>query len=75
MSLKEWAYTRTIRINSGNIERLFMAADQLHELSLLNKCAEFLSQNITDENVIGIRKFAASYFCKQLEKTAFNYLM
>ena len=73
--LIEWAYSRTVTINSSNVERLLTAADQFQELGLKTKCAEFLENNLHHENVIGIRRFATTLYCNSLRDKAFNFLM
>lgn len=72
--LIDWIYAKDIIINAENIERLLPIADQFQELELIQKCTDFLAINITHENVIGIRKFAATYACYNLERTAFSFI-
>ena len=71
----EWAYTRSVTIDSSNVEKLLPAADQFQELGLKTKCAEFLESNLHYENVIGIRRFATLYYCNSLRDAAHSYLM
>ncbi|XP_061180400.1 kelch-like protein 10 isoform X2 [Saccostrea echinata] len=71
----DYAYTRSAAVTSDNIERLLPAADQFHVLGLVNHCCDFLMSQITAENCIGILRFAKNYFCPNLEKEAYRFLM
>jgi hypothetical protein len=71
----DWIYTKNICIHFENIERLFVAADQLQEFSLFEKCVQFLEENMTYENVIDLRKLSKKYFIWNLERVSFNFLM
>lgn len=71
----DYAYTRKVEITSENIELLLPAADQFHVNGMVKACCDFLASQLEDENCIGIYKFAKSYFCHNLERTSFRYLM
>ena len=71
----EWAYTRSVVIDTSNVEKLLPAADQFQELGLKTKCSEFLENNLHYENVIGIRRFVNAYFCNSLRDSSFIFLM
>ncbi|XP_041366387.1 kelch-like protein 10 [Gigantopelta aegis] len=73
--LIEYAYTRELIITRENVELLLPAADQFHVMGLLKQCCDFLYNEITPENVIGIRAFARAYFCHQLERSATKYIL
>ncbi|XP_076094839.1 kelch-like protein 10 [Mytilus galloprovincialis] len=71
----DYAYTRDVNITADNVEQILPAADQFHVAGLIKACCDFLYNEISPENCIGIRKFARFYFCHNLEKSAFNYIM
>ncbi|ESO82188.1 hypothetical protein LOTGIDRAFT_135113 [Lottia gigantea] len=73
--LIEYAYTRDIEIDSENVEELLPAADQFLVSGLVKSCCDFLANQIVPENCIGIRKFAKTYFCNSLERTALRYIL
>jgi len=71
----EYAYTRDANVNAENVEELLPVADHLHIIGLVKSCCEFLKANLSVENCIGIRNYARSYFCSQLEKDAMKFLL
>lgn len=74
-TIVEYAYTRQVDVNAENIELLLPAADQFHVNGIVKACCEFLISHLSCENCIGIYKFAKAYFCHNLERTSFRYLM
>ncbi|OWF46852.1 kelch-like protein 10 [Mizuhopecten yessoensis] len=71
----EYAYTREAKITAENIERLLPAADQFHVNGLVRACCQFLAKSLEPENCIGIYNFAKMYFCHNLQKLTYRYLM
>ena len=71
----DYAYTRDITITPDNIEQLLPAADQFHVNGLVKACCDYLASELTPENCIGIFKFARTYYCHNLERTSFRFLM
>ncbi len=71
----EYAYKRDVNVNMANVEQLLPAADQFHVMGIVRLCCDFLQREICPENVIGIRAFARTFFCQNLERQAFRYLL
>ncbi|BFZ01679.1 hypothetical protein BsWGS_04717 [Bradybaena similaris] len=71
----DYAYTRHVRLSWSNIEELLPAADRFLVVGLIKPCCEFLKKNINPDNCIGIRNFAQTYSCKDLEKEAHNFIL
>ncbi|OWF51388.1 kelch-like protein 10 [Mizuhopecten yessoensis] len=71
----DYAYTRRAKIDKNNIESLLPAADQFLVHGLVRRCCDFLARELEPENCIGIYKFARTYFCLDLERIAYRYLM
>ncbi|XP_052791911.1 kelch-like protein 10 [Mya arenaria] len=71
----DYAYTRRIDVCPDNVELLLPAADQFHVNGMVKACCDYLAAEMTAENCIGIYKFAKTYFCHQLERTAARFLM
>lgn len=71
----DYAYTRHVDINAENVEILLPAADQFHVIGIVKKCCDFLTAELGPENCIGIYKFSKMYFCHNLERTSFRYIM
>lgn len=61
----EYAYVKRVDIHSGNVEDLIAAADRFHIFGLQKHCTEFLLNEITTDNCIGIRLFFEFYSCMQ----------
>jgi len=74
-SIIDYAYTRHVKLSWSNIEELLPAADRFIVSGLMKPCCEFLKKNINPENCIGIRNFARTYSCTELENLAFNYTL
>lgn len=73
--LIDYAYTRDAAVTAENVEFLLPAADQFHVLGLVKLCCDFLISELSPENCIGIRRFAKTFFCHNLERAAFRFLM
>ncbi|RUS86310.1 hypothetical protein EGW08_005895 [Elysia chlorotica] len=71
----DYAYTRHVKLSWSNIEELLPAADRFLVSGLVKPCCEFLRKSINAENCIGIRNFAHSYSCRELEKHANNFIL
>lgn len=68
-------YTKQVVITSNNIEDLLPAADQFLVQDLKEKCSRFLLRQLNAENVLGIRRYAKSYFCKDLIEKATIFIV
>ncbi|XP_075684813.1 kelch-like protein 10 [Rhinoderma darwinii] len=71
----EYAYTRTVPINTFNVENLFIAANYLNILGLVQICSEFLRSQLCPQNCIGIFKFTEYYYCPKLHQKAYMYIL
>lgn len=71
----DYAYTRDTAVTAENVERLLPAADQFHVLGLVKRCCNYLLSCLDWDNCIGIRNFARTYFCTNLERTAHRYIL
>lgn len=71
----DYAYTRRARIDQTNVERLLPAADQFLVHGLVRGCCDFLVGELEAGNCIGIFNFARAYFCHNLERTAYRFMM
>ena len=66
----DFAYSRTVRITPENIELIFHVADQYHVTGLLKLCCGYLIRNLTQDNSLGVLRFAKKHQCHGLEKSA-----
>ncbi|KAK3108530.1 hypothetical protein FSP39_010001 [Pinctada imbricata] len=70
-----FAYLRQARICADNVEDLLAAADRFHMFGLLKECAEFLHEQLSPENCIGIRKFFKFYNCLNFAEKAWKFIL
>lgn len=73
--LLDYAYTHEANITTKNVETILPLADRFGVSGLLNICCNFLEENICYDNSIDILRFARCYFCFDLEKYAFRYIL
>ena len=71
----DYAYTRQVEVTNENVELLLPAADQFHVNGIVKACCVYLVDQLCAENCIGIYKFASTFFCHNLEKTSYRYIM
>lgn len=71
----DYAYTRRATIDEKNVECLLPAADQFLVHGLVKRCCDFLAGELEAQNCIGIHNFARHYFCPNLERVSYRYLM
>lgn len=70
----EFAYTGQCKVDETNVERLLPAADQLDCVGVVQKCCQFLLDELKPDNCLGIFKFARDYFCQDLQDKGWNYI-
>ncbi|XP_071378173.1 kelch-like protein 10 [Centroberyx affinis] len=73
--LVEFAYTRSVPVTEENVEELLAAADQLCVMGVVRTCCEFLEEQLCPENCIGIWKFVDAYYCPDLRRKAFRFIL
>ncbi|CAJ0930014.1 unnamed protein product [Ranitomeya imitator] len=71
----EYAYTQTVPINADNVENLFIAADYFNILDLIQRCCDFMINQLCPGNSIGIYKFTEYYYCPKLHQKAYSYIL
>lgn len=70
----DFAYTGSCKITSDNVEQLLAFADQFEVLGIVQLCCQFLFDQLTPENCLGIFKFARHYFCRNLEEKGRKFI-
>lgn len=65
-NLLNFAYTGKIRIDTSNVENLLIGANFLQITSVKEACATFMQKRLSGQNVLGIKRFAEKYYCKNL---------
>ncbi|KAG8573395.1 hypothetical protein GDO81_012389 [Engystomops pustulosus] len=71
----EFAYTWTVPITCNNVESVFIAADYLNILSLVQLCSKFLKKQLCHENCIGLYRFTECYYSPELHQEAHMYIL
>lgn len=71
----QYAYIRKAIITPDNVEDLLAASDRFHVFGLLKECTNYLYDQISPENCIGIFKFSRFYNCEQLSQNTWNYII
>ncbi|CAG5102462.1 Similar to KLHL10: Kelch-like protein 10 (Homo sapiens) [Cotesia congregata] len=70
----DYAYKGTCKVTVENVEQLLPVADQFEVLGVVQLCCQFLLQELSPENCLGVYKYARSYFCHDLEEKARKYI-
>lgn len=70
----DFAYTGHCNVDETNVEKLLPVADQLDCVGVVQKCCQFLLNELKPDNCLGIFKFARDYFCKDLQEKGWNYI-
>ncbi|XP_035260120.1 kelch-like protein 10 [Anguilla anguilla] len=71
----EYAYTGTLPITARNVEPLLEAADQFCVPGITQACCDFLESQLCPQNCIGIWKFTKFYFCPELQRHAYRFIL
>ncbi|XP_044586739.1 kelch-like protein 10 [Cotesia glomerata] len=73
--LLEYAYLRSLDVNHKNVCQLLITANYLCIFGILDLCQNYLKDNLTPENCIGVLRFAREHFCQPLESDAHTFVM
>lgn len=73
--LLDFAYTGNCVINSNNVENLVKFADQYQFLGVVYLCCKFLFEELNAKNCLYILKFASKYFCSELIKQGYKFVL
>ncbi|XP_048852916.1 kelch-like protein 10 isoform X1 [Brienomyrus brachyistius] len=71
----EYAYTYSVVITADNVENLLAAADYLSVLGIVQRCCDFLHEQLCLNNCIGLLKIADVYCVNELHHSAFNFIL
>ncbi|XP_048854846.1 kelch-like protein 10 isoform X1 [Brienomyrus brachyistius] len=71
----EYAYTYSVVITADNVENLLAAADYLSVLGIVQRCCDFLHEQLCLNNCIGLLKIADVYCVNELHQSAFNFIL
>lgn len=69
-SIIKFAYSGVVHINENNVNELLPAADQFNVEGIVRECIDFLLENMTAENCIGIWRLGIEYFLPTLKQEA-----
>ncbi|XP_061437286.1 LOW QUALITY PROTEIN: kelch-like protein 20 [Lethenteron reissneri] len=68
--LVDFAYTAQITVEECNVQALLPAACLLQLAEIQDTCCEFLKRQLDPSNCLGIRAFADTHACRDLQRTA-----
>ncbi|KAJ8402599.1 hypothetical protein AAFF_G00366820 [Aldrovandia affinis] len=71
----EYAYAQSVSVTEDNLERLLPAADQFCILGIVQACSDFMEAQLCIQNCIGIWRFTNIYFCLDLRRTAYRFIL
>lgn len=74
-SVLGYVYTGEVSLSPANITHTYIAADRLQLEGLKCLCHDYLLNQLTASNCIGIWKFAKALNSKQLEASAWGYMI
>ncbi|XP_078621996.1 kelch-like protein 7 [Branchiostoma floridae x Branchiostoma japonicum] len=72
-ALVEFAYTACIKITDKNVQSLLSASNRYQIETVKNVCCNYLKENMTPSNCLGIQQFADYLNCKDLSEQAKQY--
>uniref|UniRef100_A0A3P8WFE5 Kelch like family member 10 n=3 Tax=Cynoglossus semilaevis TaxID=244447 RepID=A0A3P8WFE5_CYNSE len=70
----EFAYTGSIPVSKDNVQYLMEASDMLLVISVAKACSDFLCQQISRNNCIGMWQYAKFYFYTDLRNKAYRFI-
>lgn len=73
--LVDYAYTGQICITEENVQSLLPAASLLQVSSVREACCKFLLRQLHPSNCLGIRSFADTHCCEELQTTSHKYAL
>ncbi|XP_048854834.1 kelch-like protein 10, partial [Brienomyrus brachyistius] len=71
----EYAYTYSVVITADNVENLLAAADYLSVLGIVQRCCDFLHEQLCLQNCIGLLKTADGYGLSELHQSVFSFIL
>ncbi|XP_010785452.1 kelch-like protein 10 [Notothenia coriiceps] len=71
----EFAYTGSVHVTGDNVEELLLAADQLDVPGIVQNCCDFMEEQLSVKNCIGIHRFTKTINCSRLQHKAFSYVL
>lgn len=72
-SLLNYCYTATITVTQDNVQELLPVAGLFQLNWVRHVCCEFMKEQLDTTNCLGIRAFADTHSCQDLEKAAGNF--
>ena len=73
--LVEFAYTARIQVSEDNVQALLPASSLLQLTSVKDACCEFLKNQLHPSNCLGIRTFADTHTCTDLQESSHRFAL
>ncbi|CAF0881192.1 unnamed protein product [Didymodactylos carnosus] len=74
-AILDYAYMRECFLTPSNVDKIIQAADKWQMNGLVHYCCEYLSQNLSPDNVFNVYKFTIIYPNERLQQVTYDYLM
>lgn len=71
----EFAYTGFVPVTEDNAQELFITADSFNIMGILQDCSDFMEQQLSPQNCIGILLFTETYYYPELRDKAFLFTL
>lgn len=71
-NLIKFAYSEIVDVNVDNVNDLLRDANQFDVPEVVEECIDFMLQNMTSENCLGVWRFGKDYFLPRLENEAYK---
>ncbi|XP_048840212.1 kelch-like protein 10 isoform X1 [Brienomyrus brachyistius] len=71
----EYAYTYSVLVTAENVANLLAAADRLSILGIIQRCSDFLHEQLCLQNCIGLFKTADGYGLNELHQSVFSFIL
>ncbi|XP_073325883.1 kelch-like protein 10 [Pagrus major] len=71
----EFAYTGALSVTEDNVQELLIAANQFDVMDIVRACCDFLGEQLSPENCIGIWRFTNICSCFELQSKAYQFIL
>ncbi|XP_073323621.1 kelch-like protein 10 [Pagrus major] len=71
----EFAYTGSLSVTEDNVQELLVAANQFNIMNIVQACCDFLEEQLSPKNCIGIWHFTKFYSCSELQEKAYKFVL
>uniref|UniRef100_A0A8C4ERN4 BTB domain-containing protein n=2 Tax=Dicentrarchus labrax TaxID=13489 RepID=A0A8C4ERN4_DICLA len=70
----EFAYTGSVSVTEDNAQELLLATHQLYVMEIVQACSDFLGEQLSPKNCIGIWQLTNTCLSPELQRKAYRYI-